>query len=83
VIANVDTQYLKYFHGKSLMHFNFVYGYDLTAADGIDRVRVGEEWSRTYRMRNGRTFNPYGKHWEPLKNAFKAINSMSRHGIVA
>ena len=82
VIANVDTGYLTFFHGTSLMHFDFVYGYDLISTS-TDRVRVGEEWSRDYKTDAGHPFNPYGKHWEPLKTAYLAMHSLPMHGIVA
>lgn len=80
VIANINTAPLSYFNGKNLAHFNVVYGYD---GRGSKRLRIGEEWDPIYVYGHSNYGNPYGKHWERLRAAFRAIDNESIHGIVA
>lgn len=82
VILNVDTEYLSFFHGKALNHFDFAYGYDNT--DSSKRlVYVGEEWDPIFIYGSSSYGNPYGKHKEQLYDVWMAISHTSIHGIVA
>jgi len=80
VITNVDTEYLPFFAGHALDHFDFVYGYYL---DGNEHdLRFGEEWDPVY-IYGSSSYNPYGHHPASLADAFTAISHTPIHGIVS
>lgn len=80
VIANVDTEYLKFFAGHALDHFDFVYGYYEVGT--AHNLRIGEEWDPVF-VYGTSDYNPYGHQAASLASAFTAISHTSIHGIVS
>ena len=83
VVQNVRTEYLPYFGGHSLKHYNMAYGYDRTDKS----VAIAEEWDPYFTWgvvsddyKNG---NPYGLHANvPRAKAFEAVHHSVNHAIV-
>jgi hypothetical protein len=80
VIANIDTEYLSFFEGHRLDHFDFVYGYYVDGSTHY--LRIGEEWDPAY-IYGHSDYNPYGKQVATPGSAFTAISHTSIHGIVS
>jgi hypothetical protein len=81
VIVNVDTEKYSFFNDKPLNHFDFTYGWDSTDPDHRF-IYVAEEWDPIYIYGSSSYGNPYGKHKEPLINAFQAEDLTSFHKMV-
>jgi hypothetical protein len=71
VIQDLDTSHLPYFNGKSLAHYDMVYGWDSDAYT----VRIAEEWNPTWTFGTEPSYgNPYGDHTAvPVGSAYKAV----------
>lgn len=73
LIQGVDTQYLRYYNGKQLNHFTFLYGFDTEQGDGQpNMVYIGDVFDPIFLYGSSNYGNPYGHHKEQLDNSFRA-----------
>lgn len=83
VIQNVATQYLPYYGGHALTHYNLAYGYDRSDKS----VAVAEEWDPEYTYgvlsSSYPSGNPYGLHKDVARSkAFAAVYHSPNQKIV-
>jgi len=82
IVNNVLTKPLSFWGAHASRHYDVSYGYR-SAAGGY--VYMVEEWNPVQfgiSLQHYGGQNPYGHHYEPLKNVFAAVHTSTSQGVI-